>query len=47
SMVNWEISAGEWEYIRAPYGTCDILIVAGKDRDATREAVLALVEGLR
>ncbi|MBU7025071.1 MAG: S-layer protein [Theionarchaea archaeon] len=47
SLVNWETSAGEWEYIKAPYGTCDILIVAGEDRDATRDAVEALVDGLR
>ncbi|MGD2248917.1 MAG: hypothetical protein PVF58_10975 [Candidatus Methanofastidiosia archaeon] len=33
--MDWEASTGEWEYIKAPLNTCDILIVAGKDRDAT------------
>ncbi|MBU7014687.1 MAG: S-layer protein [Theionarchaea archaeon] len=47
SRVDWELSDGEWEYIKAPYGTCDMLIVAGKDRDATRAAAKALAEGLR
>lgn len=38
SAVDWATSPGEWEYIEAPYGECDILIVAGADRDATRVA---------
>jgi hypothetical protein len=47
SAVDWEESAGEWEYIKAPFNTCDILIVAGKDRDATRKAAEALADELR
>lgn len=43
SAVDWTSSRGRCEYIQAPYGGCDILIVAGKDRDATREAVQGLV----
>jgi hypothetical protein len=35
------------EYIKVPYRICDILIMAGKDRIATRDAVEALVDGLR
>ena len=43
SLVNWATSPGEWEYIVAPYGDCDILIIAGADRDATRAAVKSLI----
>jgi hypothetical protein len=38
STVNWFESDGEWEYISNLY-TCDILIIAGKDREATCQAV--------
>ncbi len=44
SIVNWTSSEGEWEYIAAPYNGCHILIVAGSDRDATRAAVLRLID---
>lgn len=43
SVVDWVISAGEWELLRSPYGKDDILIVAGQDRDATYMAVENLV----
>jgi hypothetical protein len=46
STVNWTSSTGEWEYIVAPYNDCHILIVAGSDRDATRAAVLRLIDYL-
>lgn len=46
STVDWETSLGEWEYIKAPYSSCDVLIVAGADRDATRAAVQVLIDGL-
>jgi hypothetical protein len=46
SAVNWTFSAGEWEYIAAPYSDCHILIVAGSDRDATKAAVLRLIDYL-
>lgn len=46
STVDWETSLGEWEYIKAPYSGCDVLIVAGADRDATRAAVQLLIDGL-
>ncbi len=42
SEVNWYTSEGEWEYIEER-GT---LIVAGKDREATRKAAEKLVEQL-
>ncbi|MBU7037409.1 MAG: S-layer protein [Theionarchaea archaeon] len=32
SLENWEESPGEWKYIAAPYGMCDVLIVGGKDQ---------------
>lgn len=44
SLVNWATSPGEWEYIKAPYGGCNILIVAGADRDATRGATQSLIQ---
>ncbi len=44
SAVDWATSPGEWEYIPAPYGKCDILIVAGADRDATRRAVQGIID---
>jgi len=43
SVVDWKTSPGEWEYIENPYSSCDILIVAGADRDATRKAVQELI----
>ena len=43
SAVDWTISLGEWEYIRAPYSMCDILIIAGMDRTATLTAVKLLI----
>ncbi|MBU7017441.1 MAG: S-layer protein [Theionarchaea archaeon] len=46
STVNWTSSAGEWEYIAPPYNGCHILIVAGSDRDATKAAVLRLIDYL-
>jgi len=46
SAVNWATSPGEWEYIAAPYGGCDILIIAGMDRDATRAAAQELIDQL-
>jgi hypothetical protein len=46
SVVNWATSPGEWEYIEAPYGNCDILIIAGADRDATRQATQDLIDML-
>jgi hypothetical protein len=44
SAVNWATSPGEWEYIVAPYGGCDVLIIAGMDRDATRSAAQDLID---
>jgi S-layer protein (TIGR01564 family) len=44
STADWAISPGGWELIEAPYGGCDILIVAGADRDATRAAVQYLID---
>ncbi|MBU7017153.1 MAG: S-layer protein [Theionarchaea archaeon] len=46
SVVDWYTSPGEWEYIKAPYGTSDILIIAGADRKCTREAVYQLIDQL-
>jgi hypothetical protein len=46
SAVNWATSPGEWEYIVAPYGGCDVLIIAGTDRDATRSAAQDLINQL-
>jgi S-layer protein (TIGR01564 family) len=46
STVNWATSPGEWEYIMAPYGGCDVLIIAGMDRDATRSAAQDLINQL-
>ncbi|MGD2249248.1 MAG: S-layer protein [Candidatus Methanofastidiosia archaeon] len=43
SDIDWETSPGEWEFIPAPYNSCDILIVAGKNRSATRKAVDILI----
>ena len=47
STVDWFISSGEWEYIKAPSNGCDILIVAGRDRDATQTAVHNLINYLQ
>jgi S-layer protein (TIGR01564 family) len=44
SAVDWAASPGEWEYIMAPYGGCDVLIIAGMDRDATRSAAQDLID---
>jgi S-layer protein (TIGR01564 family) len=38
STVNWAESDGEWEYISGYY-QCDIIIIAGKDRYTTCQAV--------
>jgi S-layer protein (TIGR01564 family) len=46
SVVAWASSPGEWEYIVAPYDGCDILIIAGADRDATRAAAQSLIDQL-
>ncbi|MBU7011093.1 MAG: S-layer protein, partial [Theionarchaea archaeon] len=46
SAVDWATSPGEWEYITAPYGGCDVLIIAGMDRDATRAAAQELIDSL-
>jgi S-layer protein (TIGR01564 family) len=46
SLVAWEDSPGQWEYIKAPYNRCDILIVAGADRECTSAAVQELVDCL-
>ena len=46
STVDWITSPGELEYIEAPYNTCDILIIAGSDRDCTRDAVDELINQL-
>jgi hypothetical protein len=43
SLIDWAASPGQWEYIKAPYSRCDILIVAGKDREATFAAVQELI----
>ncbi|MCK4637603.1 MAG: S-layer protein, partial [Methanomicrobia archaeon] len=42
SEVDWYNSEGEWEYIEDN----GVLIVAGKDREATRQAAEKLVENL-
>ncbi|MBU7031355.1 MAG: S-layer protein, partial [Theionarchaea archaeon] len=34
------------EYIVAPYGGCDVLVIAGMDRDATRSAAQDLIDQL-
>jgi hypothetical protein len=46
SAVDWATSPGEWEYLVAPYGGCDVLIIAGADRDATRAAAQSLIDSL-
>lgn len=46
STVDWENSEGDLEYIEDAFGTYDVLIVAGKDRYATREAAKELMEYL-
>ena len=47
SSIKWVISSGEWELIPEPYGNdCDILIVAGEDRDATYSASQQLIQWL-
>ncbi|RKX48142.1 MAG: S-layer protein, partial [Thermotogae bacterium] len=46
STVDWENSDGEFEYLEDVFGEYDVLIVAGKDRYATREAAKELMEYL-
>ena len=46
STVDWENSEGDLEYIEDAFGTYDVLIVAGKDRYATREAAKELMQYL-
>ena len=47
SHVNWETSSGEWELIEDPWGFgMDVIIVAGKDREATQKAVEKLINDL-
>ncbi len=46
SKVNWADSYGEWEWIKAPYKACDIIIIGGMDRRLTREAVISFIEEL-
>ncbi|MPW39543.1 S-layer protein [Thermococcus sp. 101 C5] len=46
STVDWENSDGDLEYIEDAFGTFDVLIVAGKDRYATRDAAKELMEYL-
>lgn len=46
STVDWENSEGDLEYIEDAFGTFDVLIVAGKDRYATRDAAKELMEYL-
>jgi S-layer protein (TIGR01564 family) len=46
STVDWENSEGDLEYIEDAFGTFDVLIVAGKDRYATRDAAKELMEHL-
>jgi S-layer protein (TIGR01564 family) len=46
SLVTWEDSPGQREYIKAPYNRCDVLIVAGADRECTSAAVQELVDCL-
>ncbi|MBU7019121.1 MAG: S-layer protein [Theionarchaea archaeon] len=47
SVINWATSSGEWEYIEAPYKGCDVLIIAGKDRESTTAAVQRLLRNLQ
>jgi len=44
SRVDWTVSPGQWEHIKAY--TCGILIVAGADRDSTNSAVQRLINQL-
>lgn len=46
STVDWENSEGDLEYIEDAFGTFDVLIVAGKDRYATRDAAKELMQYL-
>lgn len=47
SRIDWYHSDGEWEYIQDPFGAGhDVLIVAGRDRSATRITALELVRRL-
>lgn len=45
--VDWFTSEGEYQYLANVFADgVDVLIVAGKDRDATRAAVLKLIEDM-
>jgi len=45
SMINWYKSLGEYEYIRGGFvGGKDVIIIAGKDREATARAVDKFIE---
>ncbi|WP_175059113.1 S-layer protein [Thermococcus sp. 2319x1] len=46
STVDWKNSDGDIEYIEDAFGTFDVLIVAGKDRYATRDAAKELMQYL-
>jgi hypothetical protein len=46
SVIAWATSPGEWEYIIGPYDGCDVLIIAGADRDATRAAAQSIIDQL-
>ena len=46
SRTKWVTSPGEWEYITNSYNGCDILIIAGEDRDATYSAAQLLIQWL-
>ncbi|MBU7048214.1 MAG: S-layer protein [Theionarchaea archaeon] len=47
SSTTWVTSSGEWEYITDTYSNdCDILVVAGEDRDATYSAAQLLIQWL-
>lgn len=47
STVDWEASEGDLEYIEGAFGEYGALIVAGKDRYATREAAKELMAYLK
>lgn len=46
STVDWATSPGEWEYIPAPYGGRDVLIIGGKDESAVHKGVELLIKRL-
>lgn len=47
SQIVWEVSLGTWEYIPEAYDTGEILIIAGKDREATEKATRELINQLK